>query len=93
MRPYLRGTFVLIAGLAIGLTITLDILFGGPFTGAAMNPSRAFGPAARRGLLELTPGSGTSGLRLAGCSAAIAYERLYLSPLRPLPVGPPETGV
>lgn len=26
-----------VAGLAIGATITLDILFGGPLTGAAMN--------------------------------------------------------
>ena len=39
-----RGTFKSIAGLAIGFTITLDILIGGPLTGAAMNPARAFGP-------------------------------------------------
>src|ERR1043166_2394473 len=39
-----------IGGLAIGLTVALDILFGGPFTGAAMNPARTFGPAVIGGL-------------------------------------------
>jgi MIP family channel proteins len=38
-----------VAGLAIGATITLDILFGGPLTGAAMNPARVFGPAVAAG--------------------------------------------
>src|ERR1700675_2679785 len=38
-----------IAGFAIGATITLDILFGGPLTGAAMNPARVFGPALASG--------------------------------------------
>ena len=38
-----------IGGLAIGLTVALDILFGGPLTGAAMNVARWFGPALAAG--------------------------------------------
>ncbi|HEX6547899.1 MAG TPA: aquaporin [Candidatus Dormibacteraeota bacterium] len=37
------------AGLFIGLTVTLDILIGGPITGAAMNTARWFGPALLTG--------------------------------------------
>jgi aquaporin Z len=86
------GTFKSIAGLAIGLTITLDILMGGPLTGAAMNPARAFGP-------ELVSRDWTDawvwyvGPLVGGGIAALAYEWLYLRPSAPLPVGPPETGV
>ena len=32
-------------GFAIGFVLLFDILAGGPLTGAAMNPARAFGPA------------------------------------------------
>jgi len=87
-----RGTFKSIAGLAIGLTITLDILMGGPLTGAAMNPARAFGP-------ELVQNYWTHawiyyvGPALGGITAGLLYEWLYLRPLAPEPVGPPETGV
>jgi aquaporin TIP len=38
-----------IAGLAIGLTITMDICMGGGISGAAMNPARSFGPALVQG--------------------------------------------
>ncbi|HEX9694907.1 MAG TPA: MIP/aquaporin family protein [Actinomycetota bacterium] len=32
------------AGLAIGFVIVMGVMMGGPFTGAAMNPARHFGP-------------------------------------------------
>jgi MIP family channel proteins len=34
-----------VGGFGIGLVLLFDILVGGPLTGAAMNPARAFGPA------------------------------------------------
>jgi len=39
-------------GLFIGLTVTVDILMGGPITGAAMNPARHLGPALLGGGLD-----------------------------------------
>jgi aquaporin TIP len=87
-----RGAFKSIAGLAIGLTITVDILAGGPLTGAAMNPARAFGPQ----LVEAEWSDAWVwyfGPLAGGAAAALAYEFLYLRPLGPEPVGPPETGI
>ncbi len=39
------------AGLAIGLTLAGMILFGGPLTGASLNPARTLGPAIFTGNL------------------------------------------
>jgi aquaporin Z len=87
-----RGAFKSIAGLAIGLTITMDVFVGGPVTGAAMNPARALGP-------ELA-GNIWSGWwiywvgPIAGALfASLLYEYLYLNPPRPTVVGAPESGV
>lgn len=40
------------AGLAIGLTVGLEAAFGGPISGASMNPARSFGPALIAGAWE-----------------------------------------
>jgi len=37
------------AALAIGGTVLLDAMFGGPISGASMNPARSFGPALASG--------------------------------------------
>ena len=39
-----------IGGFGIGLTLVFAIMVGGPLTGAALNPARAFGPAALSGV-------------------------------------------
>jgi aquaporin TIP len=86
------GTFKSIAGLAIGLTITLDILMGGPITGAAVNPARAFGP-------EVIQNAWSNawiwylGPLLGGALAALAYDWLYLRPPGLAVVGTPESGL
>jgi len=73
-----RGAFNKIAGFAIGLTITMGILVGGPFTGAAINPARAFGPAlaahywTNHGVYWVGP-------LLGGVLAGVIYDRIFLS--------------
>ncbi len=87
-----RGAFKSIAGLGIGLTITMDVLMGGPWTGAAMNPARAFGPQ----LIANFWADGWIyyvGPAIGGVIAALAYEYLYLRPPGPSVVGTPESGV
>lgn len=40
------------AGLAIGSTVAFEALFGGPISGASMNPARSVGPALVSGQLD-----------------------------------------
>ena len=87
-----RGSFTSIAGLAIGLTITVDILAGGPLTGAAMNPARALGPELVQNVWDDFWVYLVGPLVGAG-AAAVLYDKLYLEPLAPVPPGPPETGL
>lgn len=43
------GSFNKIAGLPVGFAVTMGVLMGGGFTGAALNPARHFGPALLSG--------------------------------------------
>ena len=86
------GAFKSIAGLAIGLTITLGVLAAGPLTGAALNPARALVPELVQNVWDnfwiyiVGPGIGAA-------VAALLYDWLYLRPAAPVPVGTPESGV
>jgi MIP family channel proteins len=74
-----KGAFRHVAGLAVGLAVTVGYLVGAPFTGAAMNPARAFGPD-----LALVPhhwqnhGVYWVGPLLGGAIAAIICDRVFL---------------
>jgi MIP family channel proteins len=72
-----KGTFRSIAGFGIGLSIALGILVIGPFTGGALNPASALGPAlasshwANWGVYWVGPLAG-------GFLAGLLYDSLYL---------------
>ncbi len=72
-----KGAFDKIAGFAIGLTVAMDILVAGPFTGAAINPARAFGPAlvSRHWLNQ---GVYWVGPLIGGVIAGFLYNAIFL---------------
>jgi glycerol uptake facilitator-like aquaporin len=72
-----KGAFHKIAGSAVGLAAAMGTLFAYPFTGAAMNPARVFGPAlgshhwANHGVYWVGPLFG-------GVLAGFVYDRIFL---------------
>jgi MIP family channel proteins len=72
-----KGTFHAIAGFGIGISIVLGIMVAGPFTGGALNPARALGPAlasshwANWGVYWVGPLTG-------GFLGGLLYDSLYL---------------
>ena len=79
------------AGWAIGTTLVVAILAGGPLTGASLNPARTFGPAA-------VAGTATNGMMyliyfvgpLLGSAVAVGVYKLLYTPelgpdLEPIP--------
>ncbi len=68
-------------GLWVGLALTVDILVGGPLTGAAVNPARAFGPALVAGQW-VAHAAYWVGPILGGAAAALLWEYLLLPAVR-----------
>ena len=72
-----RASSARIAGLTSGFVVAASVLFGGPFTGAALNPARALGPA-----LAITHwqnhGVYWAGPLLGGVIAGFLYDRIFL---------------
>ena len=70
------------AAIAIGGTVGLDALFGGPVTGASMNPARSLGPALVAGetgdiwIYVVGP-------LLGAVAGALAYQLVRGEPLAP----------
>jgi aquaporin TIP len=71
-----------IGGFGIGLALTVDVLVGGPLTGAAVNPARAFGPALVSGQW-VAHAAYWAGPILGGVVAALLWEYVLLRPEKP----------
>ena len=66
-----------LAGFAAGAAVTMGTLFAGPFTGAAMNPARSFGPALATTHWQ-NHGVYWAGPLLGAVVAAFLYDRVFL---------------
>jgi MIP family channel proteins len=68
-----------IGGFGIGLTLLFCVLVGGPLTGAAVNPARAFGPALVSGQWVAHIAYWVGPI-LGGIVAALVWEHFLLPP-------------
>jgi len=71
-----------VGGFGIGLVLLFAILVGGPLTGAALNPARAFGPALVSGNW-LGQGVWWVGPLLGGLAAGLLWKLVLLPPEEP----------
>jgi MIP family channel proteins len=67
-----------IGGFGIGLTVFVDILMGGPFSGAVMNPARAIAPAIVSGNWNSDQIIYWIGPIIGGVIAALLYVTFFL---------------
>jgi aquaporin TIP len=71
-----------VGGFGVGLVLLFDILVGGPLTGAAVNPARAFGPALVAGQW-VAHAVYWVGPILGGVTAALLWEHVLLPKREP----------
>jgi MIP family channel proteins len=67
-----------VGGFAIGLTVFIDILVGGPFTGAQMNPAHALSAELVNGAIDANALIYWIGPIIGGVLAAVLYKGLFL---------------
>ncbi len=70
-----------LGGFVIGLTVAVCILVGGKYTGAAMNPARAFGPALVAGHWDMH-WMYWAGPVIGAALAAVTYRAVWEVPAR-----------
>jgi aquaporin NIP len=75
-----------LAALAIGAAVTVDALWGGPISGASMNPARSFAPALVAGLWR-AHWVYWAGPLLGAALGAGAYQLLHAPRAVPRPLG------
>ena len=73
-----NGSFAKISGFSSGLTLTIGTLIAAPFTGAALNPARAFAPALVAHHHWSNQGVYWVGPLFGGILGAVIYDRAFL---------------